>query len=300
MELGDNDAAQLHAESSLESCGFGHWGIDGLKPYMRYSLQGGYQHNAENVVGMSYCYTADDGVRKLDMPRIVVRDAFEALMKGPDHRKNILTPSHRKVNVGLALGTYRYVIVQHFQGDYIEYETLPALENSVLTLEGRLRNGATLPNSQSLGVLVHHDPPPKTLTPGQLSKTSCYSYGTLVAALRRPPGPRAFYPTDSFEHTHRECTDPYKVSADTPPLRSAEEARQQALGPRVHPVVTTVTVVSWVTATEWEVERQWFRVKADLGKIVKRHGPGVYMVAVWAELDGTKAVVSEYSIFKDG
>ena len=113
LTLGYNDAAQLHAESSLESCGFGHWGIDGLKPYMRYTLQGGYQHNAENVVGMSYCYTADDGVRKLDMPRIVVRDAFEVLMGSSGHRKNILTPSHRKVNVGLALGTYRYVIVQH-------------------------------------------------------------------------------------------------------------------------------------------------------------------------------------------
>ena len=151
----------------------------------------------------------------------------------------------------------------------------------MLTLEGRLRNGATLPNAQSLGVSVYHDPPPKTLTPGQLSKTYCYNLGTLVAALRRPPGPRAFYPTDSFKSTQTECTDPYKVSADTPPPKWSEEARKQALVPRVHPVFTTVTVVPWVTATEWEVERQWFKVKADLGKIVKRHGPGVYTVMVW-------------------
>ena len=44
--LGDNAAAQLHAEASLENCFSSHWGIDGLKPYMRYSLAGGYQSNA--------------------------------------------------------------------------------------------------------------------------------------------------------------------------------------------------------------------------------------------------------------
>ena len=32
--LGDNVAAQLHAESSLDNCVGSHWGIDGLKPYM--------------------------------------------------------------------------------------------------------------------------------------------------------------------------------------------------------------------------------------------------------------------------
>ena len=40
--LDDNVAAQMHAESALESCFSSHWGIDGLKPYMRYSLAGGY------------------------------------------------------------------------------------------------------------------------------------------------------------------------------------------------------------------------------------------------------------------
>ena len=49
--LGDNIAAQLHAESALENCFSSHWGINGLKPYMRYSLAGGYQSNAENGYG---------------------------------------------------------------------------------------------------------------------------------------------------------------------------------------------------------------------------------------------------------
>ena len=43
MERGSNNAAQLHAESSLQNCISSHWGLDGLKPYMRYSLAGGYR-----------------------------------------------------------------------------------------------------------------------------------------------------------------------------------------------------------------------------------------------------------------
>ena len=51
VEMGENLAAQLHAESSLANCTSSHWGSDGLKPYMRYSLAGGYQSNAENGHG---------------------------------------------------------------------------------------------------------------------------------------------------------------------------------------------------------------------------------------------------------
>lgn len=60
--LGDNIAAQLHAESALENCFTGHWGVDGLKPYMRYSLAGGYQSNGENASGLSYCIKAGETI----------------------------------------------------------------------------------------------------------------------------------------------------------------------------------------------------------------------------------------------
>ena len=35
--------------------------MDGLKPYMRYSLAGGYQANGENGSGLNYCIKAGDG-----------------------------------------------------------------------------------------------------------------------------------------------------------------------------------------------------------------------------------------------
>ena len=60
VTLGDNFAAQLHAENSLANCFSSHWGLDGLKPYMRYSLAGGYQSNGENWYGSDYCIRASD------------------------------------------------------------------------------------------------------------------------------------------------------------------------------------------------------------------------------------------------
>ena len=55
--LGENVAAQLHAESMLADCFASHWGADGLKPHMRYALAGGKQLTREDVSGLSHCHT---------------------------------------------------------------------------------------------------------------------------------------------------------------------------------------------------------------------------------------------------
>ena len=130
--LGDNIATQLHADASLENCFFSHWGIDGLKPYMRYSLAGGYQSNGENALGNHYCITAlsqsPAGFRYNPLEGIEqeIRQAMEAWMGSPGHRRNILDRWHKRVNIGLAWDRYNIRAYQHFEGDYIQYEELPS------------------------------------------------------------------------------------------------------------------------------------------------------------------------------
>ena len=85
---GNNDAAQLHAEAMLEHCFGSHWGIDGLKPYMRYTVAGGYQGNGENVSGLDYC---DPRARHYGV-KYELRDAMKGFMESPGHRRNILRP----------------------------------------------------------------------------------------------------------------------------------------------------------------------------------------------------------------
>ena len=297
--LGENAAAQMHAEASLENCSSSHWGPDGLKPYMRYSLAGGYQANGENGHGLNYCYTALDWVVETGDIRDEVEDAVRGWMISPGHRRNILEPSHRKVNIGIAWDRYNFVAYQHFEGDYIEYSALPAIEGGVLTIQGTLTNGSRLSSEDDLGVQIYYDAPPHPLTRGQLARTYCYDPGTRAASLRPPLTGNAYYPEDEYVEEHSACPDPYAVTPDATPPRSADEAGdhwQDAYNASQSRKVGRITV-PWVTADEWRAGRHSFKVVADIRRVIKRHGEGVYSVVVWAKLGSKDHVVSEYSIF---
>ena len=186
VTLGDNTVAQLHAEAALENCFHSHWGVDGLKPYMRYSLAGGYQSNGENGLGLNYCITATDGYTRLGSIRQEIREAIASWMGSPGHRRNLLDPSHRKVNIGIAWDRYNTAMYQHFEGDYVEYDGLPTVANGVLSLSGTAKQGVRFGKPSDLDVHIYYDPPQRELTRGQVARTYCYDNGQLVASLRWP------------------------------------------------------------------------------------------------------------------
>ena len=293
--LGDNIAAQLHAESAVENCFGSHWGIDGLKPYMRYSLAGGYQSNGENWHGLAYCIKASDGYSPIGNVRWDVRDAMEGWMESPGHRRNILRPKHKKVNIGLAWNRYNFGAIQHFEGDYMEFEKSPNINGRILTLSGSLINEARLNSEDDLGVQIFYDPPPHTLTRGQLARSYCYDSGQLVAALRPPLTGNAYYLENSFQLNYEPCPDPYDVDPDASAPRSHDEAHEfwQAAYDASQSREVTSLVVPWITADQWRVTDSAFSVTADIGDVP----PGVYTIVVWALIDGDDEVVSEYSIF---
>ena len=140
VTLGDNVAAQLHAESALENCFSSHWGIDGLKPYMRYSLAGGYQSNGENGSGLDYCIKASDGYRANGPIEQEIRETMEGWMSSPGHRRNILDPGHKRVNIGIAWDRYNVAMYQHFEGHYVEFKRLPSISNDILSFSGTTKN----------------------------------------------------------------------------------------------------------------------------------------------------------------
>ena len=78
LTLGNNPAAQYHADSCLTTGTGSHWGSNGLKPYMRYSRAGGYQKNAEN-----WFYWEYEGLTGTDdIPREITK-AMTSLMNSP-------------------------------------------------------------------------------------------------------------------------------------------------------------------------------------------------------------------------
>ena len=149
---------------------------------------------------LDYCLTGDDRGFAPTVVNIenLVRQAMVGWMDSPGHRRNILDPWHRKVNIGIAWDGYNFAAVQHFEGDYVEYSTVPKIADGVLKMEGTVQNGARIDREDSLGVQVYYDAPPKRLTRGQVSVTYCYGYGLQVVGLRRPLTGNQFWSTHSF------------------------------------------------------------------------------------------------------
>ena len=224
MKSGDNIAAQLHADSSLQNCTSSHWGVDGLKPYMRYSLAGGYQSNGENGSGLDYCIKAPEGYQANSGILEEIRDAMDSWMNSPGHRRNILDPQHRMVNIGLAWDRYNTAMYQHFEGDYVTYDRLPTIEEGVLSFSGNAKNGVRFSQPGDLGVQIHFDPPPTTLTRGQLARTYCYDNGRGVAGLREPLTGGYRWTTNEFTTTHIPCPDPNDVAPETPGAAFADRS----------------------------------------------------------------------------
>ena len=299
--LGDNVAAQLHAEASLENCFSSHWGIDGLKPYMRYSLAGGYQSNAENGSGRSYCVKASDGYRASGSSEQGIRRAMDGLMDSPGHRDNILRPWHKKINIGLAWDRYNLMAFQHFEGDYVEYDQLPNIKRGVLTMSGTMKNGAQLDDDFYSGMQVYYDQPPHSLSRGQVARTYCYDNGFLAASLRQPLSGGWYYDEDEFIQTYLPCPDPYSVSAKARAAHSHDEAHSIWLSAYRESLARqpqTITV-PWITAQKWAAKGEEFSIAADLSDVLAKHGEGVYSLVVWGSIGDERVIISQYSLFHD-
>lgn len=290
--LGDNIAAQLHAESALENCFTGHWGIDGLKPYMRYSLAGGYQANAENGLGYKYCISAVDGFHPISAINQEIRKGMQGWMGSSGHRRNILDRFHKKVNIGLAWDKYRIAFYQHFEGDYVDYEQLPSIQGKTLSVAGTAKNGVEL-----AGVQLYYDPPPGPLTKGQLGKTRCYDNGQQITSFRPPAGKGYRYTDSTYRISFARCLDPRDVPSDLPDPKPPQRFFHVEEVPPP-PLPPTTVSVPWTTAWQWTTSEDGFSLRANIGRLLDRHGPGVYTVMVWGKLrEGVKLVISQYSIF---
>ena len=300
--LGSNFAAQLHVEASLEGCVSSHWGLDGLKPYMRYSLAGGHQSNGENLLGRHYCITASDGYAGRKDLQQKLDQAMTTWMNSEGHRANILNRWHKKVNIGLAFDTYNFVAVQHFEGDYVDLDQLPAITDGVLRVSGTVKNGVDFRNRRDLLAKVRYDPPPHPLARGQVSRTYCYTNGRPIAALRPPPSPGYFYRTDQVfkSFSAKTCPDPHSYSADSPAPTSVAQARAfwEAASFASRLKWQTVTY-PWITATTWAATEQGISIEADLSGLLEEHGPGVYTILLWGRIDGRYVMIVQHAIFHE-
>ena len=295
LALGGNAAAQDHAESMLRNGFLSHWGLDGLKPYMRSTAARGIDYVSENASGLPY--SLEDGRRYQEIPaHHIVSSAQMGLMDSPGHRQNILDAWHQTVSLGIACSPYTCSISQLFQGAYVRFEQEPRLVGGWLTMSGRLSGGL-----DPQGVQVWFDQPPQPLTLGQLGATFAYGIGQQPAAfVRAPLPPRLEYTGSISQYSYEAGIDPYKVDPAAQPPAPTCSGQSCEAPPRSQATAILTMEVPWITAAHWEMEEGYFNVAADLAEHVERLGPGIYTVVLWAEKNGDPVDMTNYSIPVEG
>ena len=300
VALGRNAAAQLHADYMVEFCAFSHWDVFGLKPYMRYSLLGGYQRNAENIHTIHSCTLQDIGIAPTRRPAIGIHEAIEGLMDSPGHRENILDKWHKKINIGLAWDGASFKTVQHFEGDYVVYLKLPTIWNDMLSLSGITKAGMRFDDKNDSAIVIRYDPPPHMLTVGQLERSGSYFSGKPIAAIVHHLSDIRSV-TASYNGRNDDgsgCPDPYyapenasiseNISEENMVDREIDGRELECGGDRIEIPVTR--------AGKWLVNEFDFSVEADISSILSEYGNGVYTIEI-GRFDVEPQDISEYSIF---
>ncbi len=148
----------------------------------------GYRN--ENIFKTETIWYGDKDTSYERDPKEMLEQAEEGLMASPGHRRNILNKWHKKVSLGIAYDEERLDLVQHFEGDYVDFSILPTILDSNLSMTGRATIG-TIKN-----VTLYYDPLPQPLSPEQLGAPpydNAYSLGEYVGVILSPPAPGYHY-----------------------------------------------------------------------------------------------------------
>jgi hypothetical protein len=169
----NNTAAQVQADELMQTQFVSHMTVDGLKPYMLYSLYNGTGYVQQNLGQISYMdskksssqnnNTADNTVANdigltsselcsntkmfhclpIDPYRAI--ENLEYLMIYDDakccnngHRNNTLNNFHTHVSLGIAFSKYYFVMVQNFENRYLEPNYLVQKDKENIKLKAKI------------------------------------------------------------------------------------------------------------------------------------------------------------------
>ena len=143
LQLDDlaSTVATSHAHEMAEKTFLSHWGVDGSKPYQRYSFAGGRAAIQEN------CSAADDiesisPLRVFDDLRDMHQHMLDEAPPHDGHRKTILDPFHTHVGFGAALRGHSLRLDEIYLARYIKLDPVvsEAKPGAIIMVSGRLLN----------------------------------------------------------------------------------------------------------------------------------------------------------------
>jgi hypothetical protein len=186
-------AGQGHAENMARNGYLGHWGTDGSVPEQRLTEAGGTDMVLENAS----CFV-DEKTRELDhSPRIDPKNVeltesmfFHEVPPHDGHRKNILTPWHKGVGIGIAqpIATATEVPAPCFSQEFVDpYGTYAPVPSKLRVGETLRVQGSIAPPATFAGVGLARVDEPKPLSASELNRRRSYPV-PMPYQMYWPPG----------------------------------------------------------------------------------------------------------------
>jgi Cysteine-rich secretory protein family len=175
------EVATKHARDMAQHKYVSHWNREGLKPYQRYSLAGGFHATQENISAADNTWSAELKDLVQDTSYLHLR-LYNETPPNDGHRKTILAPQHTHVGFGIAIDELRLRVVELYVSKYIELGSQPqkGKPGETIQLKGKLRN-----LNHTLTIIeVFYEPLPKELDADALNQTRAYSLPNESVNLR--------------------------------------------------------------------------------------------------------------------
>lgn len=186
VSLASIPSGQQHADSMLKYGYFSHWDVQGLKPYMRYSVLGGNGFVEENV---AYEFTSLPTILSVSSVERAITNLEHQMVYNDSaccqngHRDNILNKFHNQVSIGIAYNSTDVFFVEDFITNYAGIN-LPVTQGSdTINFVGTTSQSLN-PNS----IQVFYDKTPSNLSVSTIesSYNGPYDQGTFIGGILPP------------------------------------------------------------------------------------------------------------------
>ena len=287
VKLGENNAAQAHADDLLKTEKLSHWTTDGMKPYMRYSIYGGYDNVVQNVAqvkygivsitifnrenassdafdelrlaackkGIAICTDTIDPYESIDkLQYAMMYDDAKCCDNG--HRYNILDKHHTHVNLGIAYNKFYFALVQNFEDKYtiwnepISYDDI----SNTVAMNGIVKNDASF-----RGITISYDPLPSEKTYKENRDKNHYEGGIPIALVVPSTQKYAYTPKD-FSNMNLVEANKWIVNNDNNNMVNSNSNKPE-----------------YNDTSNYSN----FDISFSMNKLTDKYGDGVYTIETW-------------------
>ena len=182
-----SEVADTYCKQQIHDRSAGHFGLNGLSPYMRYSFAGGNDGVSENAAAWSANYSFSARA----LYEMMHRSEEEMMAEVPPHdghRRTILDPYATHVGIGLAWEHGEFRIAEEFVRRYVTWTK--AVPRSATPEEKILCSAKPLPGYAVDAVTVHYESLPAPISATLANKIESYSLpekrSEYLPRLRQP------------------------------------------------------------------------------------------------------------------